>query len=87
MDTPPAYVIRKLISKYNKDLKISGHSKMKKDQLIALIKTKKYHFMKMGDEWDIMPNAEMKRQSVYGNNKKTKTSKNKTKKGKGERRI
>ena len=78
MDTPPAYVIRKLITKYNKDLKITGHSKMKKDQLVSLIKTKKYHFMKMGDEWDIMPNSEMKRQSQYGYNKKTKTSTQKT---------
>ena len=77
-NTIPAYVIRKLISKYNKDLKISGHSKMKKDELIAVIKKKKYHFMKMGDEWDIMPNAEMKRQSQYGYNKKTKTSTQKT---------
>ena len=78
MDSPPAYVIRKLITKYNRDLKISGHSKMKKDQLIALVKTKKYHFMKVGDEWDIIPNAEMKRQSVYSYNRKTKASTQKT---------
>lgn len=78
MDSPPAYVIKKLITKYNRDLKISGHSKMKKDQLIALVKTKKYHFMKVGDEWDIIPNAEMKRQSVYSYNRKTKASTQKT---------
>ena len=60
------------------DASKKARAKMKKDQLIALIKTKKYHFMKVGDEWDIMPNAEMKRQSVYGYNKKTKSSTQKT---------
>ncbi len=75
MSNPSMTVMKKLISKYNHVLKITGHSKMKsadKDKLIALVKQKKYHFMKDGDSWDLMPNAEMKRQSKYAYNTKTK---------------
>jgi hypothetical protein len=77
MSSPPITIMKKLISKYNKDLKISGHSKMKasdKDKLIALVKQKKYTFVKSGDQWDLIPNAEMKRQTRYAYNTKTKNT-------------
>lgn len=79
MDSPPLYVMKKLISKYNKSLKMTGYSKLKKDALHSLVKTKKYKFHKnKNDEWDLSPSAEMKRQSVFTYNKKTKTATGKT---------
>lgn len=75
MESPPLYVMKKLIAKYNKDLKISGYSKMKKDDLHATVKKKKYKFHKKNDdEWDLVPSSEMKRQGQYTYNKKTKTT-------------
>lgn len=74
METPPVYVMKKLIAKYNKDLKITGYSKLKKDELHDIVKKKKYHFSKNNDEWDLVPSSEMKRQSKYTYNKKTKTT-------------
>ena len=79
MDSPPLYVMKKLIAKYNKDLKMTGYSKLKKDDLHALVKKKKFRFhKKSNDEWDLVPSAEMKRQSQYTYNKKTKTATTKT---------
>ncbi len=79
MDSPPLYVMKKLIAKYNKSLKMTGYSKLKKDDLRSLVKTKKYKFHKnKNDEWDLSPSAEMKRQSIFTYNKKTKTATGKT---------
>jgi hypothetical protein len=79
-DKPPLYVMKKLVSMYNKDLKIVGYSKMKKDALHSLITTRKYTWVKKNnDTWDLQPAAQMKRQKVYTYNKKTKIGGKKTK--------
>ena len=78
-DKPPLYVMKKLVSIYNKDLKLTGYSKLKKDALHTLVKSRKYDWVKKSnDEWDLKPVAQMKRQKVYKYNKKTKQGGKKT---------
>lgn len=78
-DSPTLIVMKRLIAKYNKDLKMTGYTTKKKAEIHALVKSKKYRFQKRSnDEWDLIPNAEMKRQGKYTYNKKTKAGSKKT---------
>ena len=75
MDKPPVAVMRKLIALYNKDLKISGYSKLKKDELHKIISKKGYRWEKDGDAWDMTTSSQTKRNSKYTFNKDKSTSK------------
>jgi len=72
MDQPPVYIMKRLIAKYNTSLKIVGYSKLKKDELHKKITNKNYSWLKTSSGWDLIPNAEMKRQSKLIYNKASK---------------
>ncbi len=75
MDKPPVAVMRKLIALYNKDLKISNYSKLKKDELHKIISKKGYRWEKNGDAWDMTTSSLTKRNFKYTLNKDKSTSK------------
>lgn len=79
MDQPTVLIMKKLISKYNKSLKISNYSKLKKNDINNLVKKNAYYFNKnINGDWDLSPRAEMKRQKQLTYNKKTKKTTEKT---------
>ncbi len=77
-EIPHLYVMRRLVAMHNKDLKISGYSKMKKADLHALVKKSRFNFHKVSDnEWELRPQAQMKRQKEYKFNKASKSGSSK----------
>ena len=73
---PPLYIMKKLVSMYNHDLKIPRFSKLNKDDLHQNVTQRKYKwFKKDNDTWGLKPLKNTKRQQVYTFNKKTKEEK------------
>ena len=78
-EIPPVAVMRRLVAMHNKDLKIKGAWAMKKADLHALVKKSRFNFHKLSaNEWELRPQAQMKRQKAYKYNKTTKAGSKKT---------
>ena len=79
---PPLYIMKKLVSMYNHDLKIPRFSKLNREELHKWITSRNYKWVgatttqgKIHNKWDLVPNAQMKRQKKYMYDIKTKVAK------------